>query len=400
MDDRLEATAALPLVAGSLPALCVARAAVGLGEGISPPAAVDLIARRVPPTERARAVALTLSGLNVGSVLGLLLAPAVIDSFGWRTVFYLFGGLGLVWVAFAPRLYDGAEEDASALGDAGDAGVVLEVAQGGAQHSDSLGGDGQALELEHAPSSGGERRAAGPEGGTAAAEQDASSSGSDQVEDDGSLPWGAFFGSSPVRALAFTHFCNNWGHYVLLAWLPTFYSEELGVGLQYASLLALLPPLTNIAVASVAATIGDSLIADGGWDATITRKTMQGIAFLAPAACMMSAAFADEPAWTVGLLSLGLGLSSFSVAGLYSNHQDLSPKYASALLGITNTAGALPGVFGVSLTGYLLAETGSWDVALLLPTICCYFAGTAVFLTYGSAEPQDFRSEPDSVSDA
>ena len=47
------ATAALPLVAGSLPALCVARAAVGLGEGISPPAAVDLIARRVPPTERA-----------------------------------------------------------------------------------------------------------------------------------------------------------------------------------------------------------------------------------------------------------------------------------------------------------------------------------------------------------
>lgn len=38
-------------------------------------------------------------------------------------------------------------------------------------------------------------------------------------------------------------------------------------------------------------------------------------------------------------------------AGLYSNHPDLSPRYASVLLGITNTSGALPGIVGVATTG-------------------------------------------------
>ena len=44
-------------------------------------------------------------------------------------------------------------------------------------------------------------------------------------------------------------------------------------------------------------------------------------------------------------------LASCPPAGLYSNHPDLSPRYASVLLGITNTTGALPGIVGVATTG-------------------------------------------------
>ncbi len=50
-------------------------------------------------------------------------------------------------------------------------------------------------------------------------------------------------------------------------------------------------------------------------------------------------------------MSLSLGLASFSLAGLYCNHADLSPRYASVLLGLTNTSGALPGIVGVAFTG-------------------------------------------------
>lgn len=52
-----------------------------------------------------------------------------------------------------------------------------------------------------------------------------------------------------------------------------------------------------------------------------------------------------------GLVALSLGLASFSLAGLYCNHADLSPRYASVLLGMTNTSGALPGIVGVAFTG-------------------------------------------------
>ena len=50
-----------------------------------------------------------------------------------------------------------------------------------------------------------------------------------------------------------------------------------------------------------------------------------------------AACFMDNPVATVVLLTIGLSLASFSYAGLYCNHQDMSPRYASILLGMTNT---------------------------------------------------------------
>ena len=51
------------------------------------------------------------------------------------------------------------------------------------------------------------------------------------------------------------------------------------------------------------------------------------------------------------LVTGALGLASFSLAGLYCNHADLSPRYAPFLLGLTNTSGAVPGIIGVVVTG-------------------------------------------------
>jgi hypothetical protein len=56
------------------------------------------------------------------------------------------------------------------------------------------------------------------------------------------------------------------------------------------------------------------------------------------------------------LVTMSLGLASFSLAGLYCNHADLSPRYASVLLGMTNTSGALPGIVGVAFTGEVAEE--------------------------------------------
>ena len=80
-------------------ALFFSRVLVGLGEGIAPSAATDVIARSVSATER-RAVAFVFNGFNIGSVLGLSLAPLIIETFGWRSVFVVFGGLGVAWTAW------------------------------------------------------------------------------------------------------------------------------------------------------------------------------------------------------------------------------------------------------------------------------------------------------------
>ena len=95
------ATTLVPWCAGSSFALLtLSRAAVGLGEASAPSSATDIVGRSVPKEERARAMSFVFAGLQVGSILGYILAPEIIERLGWPAVFVVFGGVGLVWVAF------------------------------------------------------------------------------------------------------------------------------------------------------------------------------------------------------------------------------------------------------------------------------------------------------------
>ena len=341
------ATMAVPFVAGDTTALFISRVLVGLGEGISPAAATDVIARSVPLRERSRAVAFVFNGFNIGSVLGLSAAPLIIEAFGWRTVFEVFGALGVLWVVSV--------------------GFGI-YARGGATPGTPAGASGDLAPVEGLT---GQRKL---EPG---------------AEERDGVPWGQIFGATPLRALAYVHFCNNWGFYVLLAWLPSYFTQELGVNLTNASLFTLLPPLGSGLVASAVGPLADNLL-ERGWEVSRVRKTAQAIAFLGPASAMTAAAAIDDPTLTVGLLTVGLSLASFSYAGLYCNHQDMSPRYSSILLGITNTVGALPGVIGVPLTGYLLEMTDNWELSMFVPAVFFYVTGVGVFTKWGRAEKQSW----------
>lgn len=43
--------------------------------------------------------------------------------------------------------------------------------------------------------------------------------------------------------------------------------------------------------------------------------------------------------------------------------------------GMTNTAGAIPGIIGVVTTGAILDQTGSWPLALFVPSIFFFVTG-------------------------
>jgi ACS family sodium-dependent inorganic phosphate cotransporter len=73
--------------------------------------------------------------------------------------------------------------------------------------------------------------------------------------------------------------------------------------------------------------------------------------------------------------------------------QDLSPEYAGALLGITNTAGALPGIIGVTAVGVLLDKTQSWGASLFLPIVACQLLGLVVYTIFASSERQTWASK-------
>ena len=67
---------------------------MGLGEAMAPSSATDMVARVISQEERSRAMSFIFGGLHVGSLLGLFVAPPLIEHFGWPVVFYGFGILG------------------------------------------------------------------------------------------------------------------------------------------------------------------------------------------------------------------------------------------------------------------------------------------------------------------
>lgn len=334
------ATAAVPLLAGTMPGLFFSRVLVGMGEAVAPSSTTDMIARTIATEERSRAIAFSFGGLHVGSLLGLLLAPYLIEHFGWPSVFYGFGIMGLAWVIWWEKLVaDMASQEPH---------VVEQL-----QASSPIGSVGQA--------------------------------------DNETVPWRAFVRNRPLRALAYTHFTNNWFHYTMMAWLPTYFTDTLSLNLTQAAQMSLLPPVVSIIASAIAGPSADLLIS-AGWEVIVVRRLAQAVAFLGPAVCLTAASTvaAGDNALTVGLIAAGLGISSFSLAGLYSNHADLSPRYSPLLLGMTNTIGAIPGIVGVMITGALLDQTGSWPLALFAPSVFFFLTATAVFTIYGSAEQQDF----------
>jgi ACS family sodium-dependent inorganic phosphate cotransporter len=323
-----------PLAASfSLGALIVARIGMGLGEGVAFPAIYQLFGRWIPLHERARAAALNGSGIPLGTVAATVLTPWIVVGFGWPMVFYAFGAVGFLWYAFWQLTSSERPEDAPGI------------------HASEV-----AFIHAHAAAS-----VAKPV-----------------------VPWGRILRSAPVWVLVFNHFCSNWGFYVILSWLPRYFADVHGLDLKGAGYASLLPWLVMFAMANVGAQLADGLLKRGR-SVTFVRKLMQSIGFFGAAVALLAIGQVHTVPLAIALMCVALGLGSFALSGFGSNHLDIGPRYAGALMGLSNTAGTLPGIIGVTVTGYILEATGSWALVLGIAA-GLYVVGALAWLAFATGE--------------
>ncbi|XP_078148225.1 putative anion transporter 4, chloroplastic isoform X2 [Carex rostrata] len=327
------ATILTPLAAKvSLPCLLIMRAFMGIGEGVAMPAMNNILSKWIPVVERSRSLALVYSGMYLGSVTGLAFSPLLIQKFGWPSVFYAFGSLGSIWFS-----------------------LWLKKARSSPAQDPELTPSEKRLIL-----GGNEERAPVT-----------------------SIPWRLILSKGPVWALIISHFCHNWGTFILLTWMPTYYNQVLKFNLTESGLLCVLPWLTMAVFANIGGWIADTLVAKG-FSITTVRKIMQSIGFLGPAFFLTQLSRVRTPALAVLCMACSQGTDAFSQSGLYSNHQDIGPRYAGVLLGLSNTAGVLAGVFGTAATGYIL-QKGSWDDVFKV-SVALYIVGTLVWNIFSTGE--------------
>jgi len=105
--------------------LFLSRAAVGIGEASYYPSGTSLMSDYFPKEQRSRVMSIWGAGSTVGIALGFAGGGYLADKFGWRAVFFIAGGPGLLFALLAYRMREplrGAVERGPSLARTADAG--------------------------------------------------------------------------------------------------------------------------------------------------------------------------------------------------------------------------------------------------------------------------------------
>jgi ACS family sodium-dependent inorganic phosphate cotransporter len=312
--------------------LLLVRVAMGMGEAVTFPSIYSLYARWVPLTERSRAVGLANSGIPLGTVFALVVTPMIVSAWGWEWAFYLFGAAGVIWFLFWQALMTARPEDHPQVTP--EELLEIEAGTGGA-------GDGTSPSVL------------------------------------------SFLRHLPVWAIIVAHFCNNWSLYVLLSWLPTFVNKGLGVPYESVGWFSMIPHVASFVFLNVAGTLADRLIG-GGMAVGRVRKLMQTVGFGGIAGALMIVGEVQTAWMAITIMAIGSALGAFVTGGFAVNHMDIAPRHAGTLMGITNTAGTIPGIIGVYVSGVILDLTGSWALVFQVAGGVTLF-GLVFFLLFSSS---------------
>lgn len=338
-----------PLAASfGIVALIVARILMGMGEGVTFPSVYSLYSKWVPIRERARSMALSSSGIPIGQVAALVVAPFIAITLGWEWIFYIFGAVGVVWYFFWHRLVARDPDSSPRLTDA----EREEIATG--------------IET--------------PE--TSAAADPGTATATLQTEQAVSIM--TFARHMPVWAIIVAHFCNNWSLYVLLSWLPTFVNKGLGIDFAHSGWVSMIPHLVSFVFLNIAGQVADRMV-QNGMDITRVRKICQTIGFGGIAGALFIVGEVQSGWLAITVMCIGNAIGAFVTGGFAVNHMDIAPRHAGKLMGITNTFGTIPGIVGVAVSGFILETTGSWALLFQVAGFVTLF-GLVFYLLFASGE--------------
>jgi ACS family hexuronate transporter-like MFS transporter len=86
-------------LAGGFAGFAAARTALGFGEGATFPGGLRTVVQTLPPSRRARGLAVAYSGGSLGAIVTPIIVTPIALWWGWRAAFLFTGVIGFAWVA-------------------------------------------------------------------------------------------------------------------------------------------------------------------------------------------------------------------------------------------------------------------------------------------------------------
>lgn len=324
------------------------RFAVGLGESPSFPANARIVAAWFPGSERGTASAIFNSAQYFSLVAFAPLMGWLAHSFGWRSVFWVMGVVGIL------------------------AALVF-------------------VKLIHSP-------LAHPAVNKAEVDYIEAGGGLVRMEEKNTAN-GAAFNWANVRQVLTSRmllgvylgqYCINVLTYFFVTWFPIYLVKERGLSILQAGFTAALPALCGFAGGILGGMISDALLKKTG-NLDIARKTPLLLGMVL-ATCIILCNYVEQEWLVIVIMAaafFGKGVASLGWAVV----ADTSPKEMAGVTGgIFNTFGNVAGIVTPIVIGYIVKATGSFDGALIFVGAHCVICILAYFLIVGKIQRLELKA--------
>ena len=305
--------------------LAVTRFLFGAGEAAAFPAGSRALVRWLPVPSRAFGQGFQHAGSRLGAALAPVIVAWLLATSGWRTVFYVLGGAGVIWAAVWYGYYRNDP----------------------ATHPGVNEGEVELL-------------------------ADAQPNPSSATRN---VPWSVILGSRDVWLLSFAYFCYGWVLWLYLAWFPTYLREARHFSALQSGLASL--PLLAATITNVLGGLSSDKLTSRLGDLRRGRVIVSIFGFVVAALGLLPGVLMDSPVAALACLTIALGGLEMTVAVSWAICLDLGGPYSGSVASVMNTFGQIGGAISAAMVGYLATRMG-WTSPFLLACVFCLLAAVAV----------------------
>ncbi|XP_037031360.1 sialin [Bradysia coprophila] len=321
----------------------------GIGGGVTFPAMHVMLASWAPPNERSMMSSIVYAGTSLGTVISMLMAGILAGNWGWESVFYVMGGLSLIWTVLWVWLVQDTPNKQPLI--SAEERILI---------TSSLG----------------------------------TADSHEKTQPKKAVPWKKVITSTPFYAILVAHICSNFGWYMLLIELPFYMKQVLKFNIQENAIATAVPFLTMWVFSMVISRTLDSLRQKGKISTTVARKIATLFASVVPMVCLLILCYIGCQRF-LAVIIMGIAITSIGgmFCGFLSNHIDIAPNFAGTLMALTNTAATVGGIFVPIFVGRVThgnQTIEAWRIIFFV-TIALYLIEILAYTIFGSGDEQPWN---------
>src|SRR5579872_7183531 len=287
---------------------------LGVTEGPHFPAMSRSISDWLPASERARALSLGLVAIPLSSVVGAPITSYLVVDFGWRAMFFIISGVGVLWGIVWYFLFRDHPQDCPRVNEEERKYILSSRAQKDPKHP---------------------------------------------------VDWRFILTHPALIANNIAYFAFGYMLFFATLWLPGYFLRQHNLNLKSVGWYLTIPWLVGAIFLKAGGFISDWLYQKTG-SSRLARSHLIWSSQLLAAICFVILSYTSSLGMSIVFLSLGLGFGLMPQPAFFSINIDVAKDRAGSSQGITSSCLSLAGIIAPTMTGWLIDLTGNFQGAFLL----------------------------------